>query len=58
MMQQQFNPQRPKVSVRRLRKQFGRFSIEGHTAKEFELNYGTEAEAASLENLNRTLRRG
>ena len=54
----QFNPQRPKVSTRRARKQFGRLSDEGHSAKEYELNYGTEAEAVSLENLNKALGRG
>ena len=53
-----FNPNGPKVSVRRLRKLFGRFSIEGLRAKERELNLGCEAEALSLENAKRSVGRG
>ncbi len=43
-----FNPNGPKVSTRRIRKVFGRFSCEGHAAKEYELNRGKQAEAGSL----------
>lgn len=53
-MMNQFDPDKPKVSTRRLRKQHGRFSIDGHTAKEYELNRGTQAELISLENINRS----
>jgi hypothetical protein len=43
-----FNPDQPKVSTRRVRKLFGRDSIEGKKAKEYELNRGKQAEAGSL----------
>jgi hypothetical protein len=43
-----FNPNGPKVSTRRARRAFGRFSREGHAAKEYELNRGKQAEAGSL----------
>lgn len=43
-----FDPKKPKVSTRRMRKVFGRFSREGHAAKEYELNRGKQAEAGSL----------
>ncbi len=51
----QFNPDKPKVSTRHIRKQFGRFSIEGHAAKEHEFNRGTQAEKLSLENAYRAI---
>jgi hypothetical protein len=46
-----FNPKGPKVSTRRMRKVFGRFSREGHDAKSYELNYKTNAHAVSLANV-------
>lgn len=55
---QQFNPDKPKVSTRRMRKQYGRDSVEGKRAKEHELNRGKQAEALSLENIDKDLRRG
>ena len=47
----QFNPKGPKVSTRRIRKAFGRDSIQGCRAKEYELNYRHEAHAVSLANV-------
>jgi hypothetical protein len=52
-----FNPHKPKVSLRRWRKSFGRFTRGGLAIKEHELNRKKEAERVSLENAHRATMR-
>ena len=47
----QFNPKGPKVSTRRARKSFGRDTMQAAAAREYELNYRTEAHDVSLAQL-------
>lgn len=53
-----FDPNKPKISLRRWRKTFGRWTRGGSAIKEHELNRKKEAERVSLENAQRVVRRG
>lgn len=53
MAQNNFNPKRPKVSLRHFTDKTMRLAIQ-----EYILNRGTQAEAVSLENVYAALRRG